>query len=331
MSNDVLHPGAAPDAPTETLFEIISVADPATGNHEIIEALIEPATGTEVIEIFHTSPEGVHSEIIAIESGSAAGAEAHHVPAPGMGPSIDPVDTTSHAGEHASHASDGGSADHAGEHTPHDSTGETTVHAEAAADYQHQADAFVASGDYQAAEHARDSAENEAWAAGNHDMLHGSNSAELQSAADHQGEAAHYEHHEAQDAAAGHYEAARDDAAHAVDATGWADFNAMGSDHTGHAAAEYQQEDWAVSEQHQANDYAHTADAYAAEGDHAHAAQYHEAAADHQQSADAHGHAGEHHDAGLDHDHAFDAHGNVHDASYDTHDSSYDTHDSHTE
>ncbi|HLV79969.1 MAG TPA: hypothetical protein VKT32_06780, partial [Chthonomonadaceae bacterium] len=136
----------------------------------------------------------------------------------------------------------------------------------------------------------------------------------------HQETAAHYEHQESQDAASGHYEAARDDAGNASDATGWADFDAMGADHTGHAASEYQQEDWAVSEQHQAHDDAHTAEAYAAEGDAGHAAQYGEAAADHQHSADDHGHAGEHHDAGLDHDHAFDAHGDVHDASYDTHD-----------
>src|SRR5579871_1068515 len=130
MSNDILNPTAAHTAPTETIFEVIAVADPATGGNEIIEALIEPASGAEVIEVFHTTPEGVTGEIVEIAPGPHEVADMPHDLAPGMGPGVEPVDPSHHAGESAAHDSGGTAAGHDGDHASHDATGDSTSHAE---------------------------------------------------------------------------------------------------------------------------------------------------------------------------------------------------------
>src|SRR5262249_52964084 len=144
---------------------------------------------------------------------------------------------------------------------------ETHGHVEAATDAQSQADAAVAAGDYEAASHYRETAENEAWAAGDQSVLHGSSSTDLDDAHWQQQQADYYEHQESLHVQAGGYEAAREDASNAAWHNGNADFNAGGPDHTGQANAEYHQEDWAVWEQHAANDNANSADVYAAQGD----------------------------------------------------------------
>jgi hypothetical protein len=168
------------------------------------------------------------------------------------------------------------------------------AHATAATDAQAQADAAVDAGNYEAASQLRESAENEAWQAGDSSMLHGSTSAELDGAATHQAQAEGYEQQEAQHAASGDYEAARDDAANAANATGWADYQASGADHSGQANAEYDKEDWAVWEQHSAHDAEQNADSYAAQGDLDGAAASADSAAAHQEQADMYGHEGEH-------------------------------------
>ncbi len=171
---------------------------------------------------------------------------------------------------------------------------EAQAHADAATDLQSKADDAIGKGDYAAAAELRESAENEAWTAGTSDMLHGSDSTRLESAADQQAKAEEFEREEGQHAAAGDYEAARDDASHAASAMGDADFNAGASDHTGQADAEYQEMDWAVSEEHLAEQDAQSAEGYAEAGLPDSAEVYAESAIDHQESADEHGDLGEH-------------------------------------
>jgi len=178
----------------------------------------------------------------------------------------------------------------------------TEDHVAAAIDAQQHSDEAVAAGDYATAAHAREDAENEAWEAGNGDMLHGSSSAELDLAAHQQEEAQQFEAQESRDAQAGDYEAAREDADHAGDAAGWADYNAGGSDHTGQPDFEYDQESWAVWE-HDSGEADHQlADAYAADGEFDNAAQYASNAMDHHAEADYHGEMGDHNNLVADHD-----------------------------
>jgi hypothetical protein len=187
---------------------------------------------------------------------------------------------------------------------------EAQDHSDAAAQFQQDADSAIAAGDYEAASHLRESAENEAWQASDSSMLHGADSLHLETAADKQELAAEYERDEAQHAAEGNYEAARDDASRASNATSWADFNAGGSDHTGQANTEYEHMDWAVSEQNTANQDAITAESFAEAGQFDSAEVYAESAADHQANADYHGDLGEHggdlgvHDTSSDVSHA---------------------------
>ena len=175
-------------------------------------------------------------------------------------------------------------------------------HIDAATESQAKADEAVAAGDYETASHLRDTAENEAWAAGDASMLHGSDSAHLETAASQQENAEYYEKEEAHHAEAGEYEAARDDAAEAASATSFADFNAGGADHTAQADDEYHHMDSAAFEQQWASEDAHTAEGYAAEGDWEHADQYAESAVDHQGAADYQGELGEHGGELADHD-----------------------------
>ncbi len=170
----------------------------------------------------------------------------------------------------------------------------TEPHAEAASDLQAKTDDAIAAGDYEAASHLRDSAEDEAWTAGDSSMLHGSDSVHLESAARDQQDVAYYEREEATHAQAGDYEAARDDASNAEFATKSADWEAGGADHSAQAADEYQHMDSAVFQEQWATEDASTAASYAADGDLEHEAQYAESAAEHQEAADYQGDLGEH-------------------------------------
>jgi hypothetical protein len=165
----------------------------------------------------------------------------------------------------------------------------TEVHAAAATEAQERVEEAVAAGDYETAAQFRETAENEAWEAVDSSMLEGATSTELDSAAAYQEKAEEYEKEEAQHAAAGDYESAREAAAQAADATDWADFKAGGDDHTARAEAEYNKDDWAVWEQQQATEAAESAEAYAAVGELESAEVYAESAAEHQAEADAYG------------------------------------------
>jgi len=168
------------------------------------------------------------------------------------------------------------------------------AHAAEATEAQAHADAAVASGDYEAAEAERAQAEDQAWQAGDSSMLHGSNSAELDNAAWQQDWADHYEKQEGEHAAAGDYEAAREDAANAANAQGWADFKAGGEDHGGQAREEMNQMDWAVYEEEKAREDVAEAEWYAERGYEDKAANYLDSAAEHQEQADHHGDLGTH-------------------------------------
>ncbi|MEO8649017.1 MAG: hypothetical protein ABI539_07615 [Acidobacteriota bacterium] len=171
---------------------------------------------------------------------------------------------------------------------------EAQAHADAAGEAQRSADEFVEAGDYAAAAEARGSAEDEAFAAADNSVLHGSDSTDLDNAAYQQENADFYEARQAEHAAAGDYEAAKEDAINAGYAQGDADFQAGGADHTGQAAAEENQMDWAVWEQNNAESFQQSADQYAAEGDLENAEMYAADAAEHQEMADYHGDLGEH-------------------------------------
>lgn len=178
--------------------------------------------------------------------------------------------------------------------TADSATHEAEAHAEAAAEAQAAADEFVAAGDYAAAAEAREVAENEAWAAGDQYILHGSDSTDLETAANEQENAEYYEQQQALHAQQGDYEAAREDASNAAYATFNADWNAGGADHTGQADAEYFQMDLAVWEQETADYHAHSAEQAAVAGDYENAEYFADLAADHQDAADYHGDLGEH-------------------------------------
>jgi hypothetical protein len=171
---------------------------------------------------------------------------------------------------------------------------EQQVHAQAATDAQNAADEFIAAGDYAAAAEARETAENEAWEAGDNSMLSLYDAQDLSFAADKQQEAGYYNEQQAQFAQAGDYEAARDAADKAGYAMYEADSTAGGDDHTGQADAEKYNMDWAVHEEKQADYHADSAAAYAAEGDFERAEMYAASAVQHQERADDFGDLGEH-------------------------------------
>ena len=165
---------------------------------------------------------------------------------------------------------------------------------DAAVEAQAKADEAVAAGDYESAAEFRATAEEEAALTGDSSMLHGSSSSHLELADAQQDQAELLQEQQAQNAAAGNYEAARENAADAADLHSLADQNAGGSDHSGLAEKEHQAMDWAVWHQDISDANADAAEAYAAEGDFDQAANYADSATDHQAQADAYGDAGEH-------------------------------------
>jgi hypothetical protein len=171
---------------------------------------------------------------------------------------------------------------------------EAAAHAEAAREAQEAADEFVAQGDYAAAAEARETAENEAWQAGDNSMLGSSDSSDLEYAAYQQENAEYHEEQQAIHAQQGDYEAAREDASNAAYATQDADWYAGGADHSGQAQAEETQMDWAVWEQGNAEYNAQAAGEYLAEGDVENAEYYAAEAVEHQEAADHYGDLGEH-------------------------------------
>lgn len=173
-------------------------------------------------------------------------------------------------------------------------TDDVSAHSEAATEAQEQADAAVAVGDYETAAELREVAEDEAWAAGDASMLHGSDASQLEHAAYHQEQAEYYEQQQAQHAQEGDYEAAREDSANAAWHMQSADYSASGDDHSGQALAEHYEMDLAVWEEGIADYNAQTAADYAAEGDFDNAAMYAGHAVEHQAAADWHGDLGEH-------------------------------------
>ncbi len=117
----------------------------------------------------------------------------------------------------------------------HTAAAEQQAHADAAQDAQSAADEYIAQGDYAAAAEARETAESEAYAAGDSSMLGSSDSTDLQNAAYHQQTAEEYQQQQADHIAAGDYEAAKADAENAAYHIGSGDYLAGGSDHTGQA------------------------------------------------------------------------------------------------
>jgi len=163
---------------------------------------------------------------------------------------------------------------------------ESAAHAEAAREAQAAADEFVAQGDYKAAAQARETAEDEAWAAGDSSMLDGSDSTELEGAAYKQEVADSYRAEQAYDIEHGDYEAAKEDAQNVAYATGDADYKASGDDHTAQADKDVNSLDWAVWNEKNADSEAQNAAAYAAEGDFDNAERYAENAGTYQAAAD---------------------------------------------
>jgi hypothetical protein len=315
---------------------------------EIFEALLDPFASAD--DAGHNTV--VLEEFIIVEPGhdDAHTAEADaHLPAAeeqtASGETADHALHTEAASDDAAHAAEAHPAEAQAEshteaqaesHTEAQAEAQTAAHTDAATDAQHQADAYVAAGDYEAASHMRESAENEAWEAGHNDMLHGSTSAELSHGADEQHQAGEYEHLESQYAAEGNYEAAHDAASHAVEATAGADYYASGADHSGQARLEEWHEGWAVSEQHNAEAEVHVAEFYAESGNAEQAQVHQDLAGEHAASADHQGELGQHDAPMSEHDHSSDVtHDASHDASYDAshdvshdagHDASYDAH-----
>jgi len=206
-------------------------------------------------------------------------------------------------------------------------TADHQAHADAAHDAQAQADAYVDQGDYAAASHARETAEDEAYAAGDSSMLGSSDSGDLANAAYQQDLAHDYQQQQADHIADGNYAAAQEDAQNAAYATGNADYLAGGSDHTGQSDMDAYNLGNAVYDDKQADYFADNAQWYAAHGDTdaaqssmGHAIEYNESADTYAAHADPTSTMYEHDpssavDAGGSYDHSFDA-GHV-DTSYD--------------
>ncbi len=259
--------------PTETSSNVVT---------EIIEAILDP-TGDEV------EADTMELNDSTVTAYTSVAPDAFDATA-----SFETFDASSTVDASAMNATDatGTASDAASVITSSDAT--TEVDAATAADAQAQADEAVARGDYEAAAYHREVAENEAYAAGDSSSLHGSDSTDLQNADWQQDQANYYEQQQAQHAQAGDYEAAREDAANAAYAHGNADWQAGGSDHSGQAQIEEHQMDWAVWEEKNADYYADSANAYAAQGDYDNAATYAAEATEHQAAADYHGDLGEH-------------------------------------
>lgn len=317
-------PAIAEESPSaeevvEAVLDAVAGRDDDATNVEVYDyVLVDPETGAEehveVIEydVADASTDGVDETDLASHVDTAPGEAVPETPeAPAEFESAgevaaidasatnDPAEAVAETTESAAHNSEEA-----------DAAAATEAHAAAATEAQEHADAAVAAGNYEAASEFRETAENEGWEAGDSSMLHGSTSTELDSGANYQAQAEGYEQLEAQHAAAGDYEAAREDASHASSATGWADYEAGGADHSGQANAEYAKEDWAVWEQHSASDAEQNADYYAAQGEFDTAGEFADSAAAHQEQADAYGHEGEHgapdavHDAASETDHS---------------------------
>lgn len=273
----------------------VSTSDTPTVG-EVVEAVVDAVLGND-----DDQPDEefvvMDPEAVTVEDASVSGDAALD-----FGPTTEP-DTLGVAGveETVSDVAPGSvseSASAAAETETQVETAEAEAHAAAATEAQQRAEEAVAAGDYETAAQFRETAENEAWEATDSSMLEGSTSAELEGAAAYQAQAEEYEKDEAQHAAAGDYESAREDASHAAEATGWADFKAGGDDHTAQADSEYNKEDWAVWEQQQANEAEQSAETYAAEGEFEAAEIYADSAAEHQAEADTYGQEGEHDSTG---------------------------------
>jgi tetratricopeptide (TPR) repeat protein len=102
-------------------------------------------------------------------------------------------------------------------------------------------------------------------------MLGSSSSGDLENAAWEQQNADYYRDQQAQDIAAGDYEAAKEDAQNVGAHTGDADYLAGGDDHTGQADKDVANLDWAVWDEKNADSARDNADYYAAQGDFDHA------------------------------------------------------------
>lgn len=176
------------------------------------------------------------------------------------------------------------------------------AHSEAATDAQQAADDFIDKGDYAAAAEARETAENEAWEAGDDSMLGASDAQDLSNAADKQDDAAYYEQQEAEHAQAGDYEAAKEDAGNAAYAMSDADYNAGGDDHTGQAKLEESNMDNAIWHEGLADDQIENAEWHAEMGNTDAADAALDSAASEQATADDFGDRGEHGAVGADYD-----------------------------
>ncbi|MEZ5345890.1 MAG: hypothetical protein R2681_10090 [Pyrinomonadaceae bacterium] len=179
---------------------------------------------------------------------------------------------------------------------------EQQAQTEAATEAQQAADDFVEKGDYGAAAEAREAAEDAAWEAGDNSMLSGSDSQELEAAAEKQEEAEYYEQQQAANAQAGDYEAAKEDAQNAAYATGDADYLAGGDDHTGQADSEVSNMDNAIWHEGLAEDRVEDAVYHAEMGNEDAAESALNMADAEQETADAYGDKGEHGGAGADFD-----------------------------
>ncbi len=166
--------------------------------------------------------------------------------------------------------------------------------ASAAADAQAAAQEAIDVGDYVAAAHHREIAEQEAWDSGTNDALTGASSIELTRAAELQERAAELEQSQAENARNGDYAAARDDAANAAYELKEADQLAGGSDHSGTAQLETTNMEWADWHQQIGDDMLANAVEYAADGNVAAAENSLNSSINQHSTADDYGDRGEH-------------------------------------
>ncbi|MEZ6092648.1 MAG: hypothetical protein R3C03_00195 [Pirellulaceae bacterium] len=179
---------------------------------------------------------------------------------------------------------------------------EEVSHAEIASEAQSAADAAIQVGDYAAAQELREIAEQEAWEAGDSSMLHGSDSVQLESAAESVDRATELEALQSEAIADGDYAAAKEYSQAAAMEMGDADFLAGGNDHTGQADLEVANLDWATWHEDVANDMVENAMDHFEAGNFDAAENALDSAAGHFDHADEYADAGDHFSSTADFD-----------------------------
>ncbi len=265
MANEVIiitdHPGNLSEA---TIVEIIQTDANSNLAEEIIEAFLDANDQDSVTEYGTMAFEQPTLSDIAVSEDALQAAYEQST-----GVDYLAADTSFASYSSVSDVTPGSTLTDSTAQTDADATAaaaQQQAYTDAAQAAQAEADNAIAVGDYETASHLRETAEQQAWQAGDSSVLHGSDSTDLTNSAWQQDQAQYYEQQQTIYAQQSNYEAAQESSANAAWHQGNADWNAGGSDHTGQAKAEEYEMSLAVGEENTAAYHASNADWYAGNG-----------------------------------------------------------------